>query len=120
MVKNLEIGNSSIQNFFFGVPVDLSGVEGGELAVAVDAAAGREGEGAAAEGGGGRAGALAVPHVARRVRLPDGALVQPKVLVVDAEAFWRGNKGGRMGVGTGGREGICVTMQRCIVHLLSL
>ena len=97
-MKILEIHYLSIWNFF-GVPVDLSGVEGGELAVAVDAAAGREGEGAAAKGGGGRAGALAVPHVARRVRLPDGALVQPKVLVVDAEAFWRGNKGGRMAVG---------------------
>ena len=69
------------------VPVDLAGVEGGELAVSVDAAAGGEGERAAAEGGGGRARPLAVPHVARLVRLPDDALVQSEVLVVDAEAF---------------------------------
>ena len=118
MVKNLEIGNSSIQNFFFGVPVDLSGVEGGELAVAVDAAAGREGEGAAAEGGGGRAGALAVPHVARRVRLPHGALVQPKVLVVDAEAFWRGNKRRPDGNWDGRERGHL--RNKATVHLLSL
>ena len=58
------------------MPVDLAGVEGGELAVAVDAAAGREGDGAAAEGGRGRARALAVPHVARRVRLLGGNSIQ--------------------------------------------
>ena len=69
------------------VPVDLAGVEGGELAVAVDAAARREGEGTATEGGGGRARALAVPPVARLVGPFDDALVQTEVLVVDPEAF---------------------------------
>ena len=48
------------------MPVDLAGVEGGELAVAVDAAAGREGDGAAAEGGRGRARALAAMAHGRR------------------------------------------------------